>query len=61
MPQEAGVAAKVLLTGAVIFNTQYFADPKEQLIGIIMKQTGRVKKDPTGWQFVQVIEQAIDD
>jgi CubicO group peptidase (beta-lactamase class C family) len=43
------------------FNTQYFADPKEQLIGIIMKQTGRVKNDPTAWQFVQVIEQAIDD
>jgi len=43
------------------FNTQYFADPKEQLIGIIMKQTGRVKNDPTGWQFIQVIESSIDD
>ncbi len=43
------------------FNTQYFADPKEQLIGIIMKQTGRVKDDNTAWQFIQVIEQAIDD
>jgi len=43
------------------FNTQYFADPKEQLIGIIMKQTSGSVKDPTGWQFIQIIESAIDD
>jgi len=43
------------------FNTQYFADPKEQLIGIIMKQTSGPIDDATGWQFIQVIESAIND
>jgi len=43
------------------FNTQYFADPKEQLIGIIMKQTSGPVDDATGWQFIQIIESAIAD
>ena len=33
------------------FNTQYFADPKEQIIGIILKQTQGPIPDNTGWQF----------
>ena len=43
------------------FNTQYFADPKEQLIGTIMKQTSGPIDDATGWQFIQIIESAIAD
>lgn len=43
------------------FNTQYFADPEEELIGIIMKQTQGVYPDPTGAQFRQIVLQAIDD
>lgn len=43
------------------FNTQYFADPKEQVIGIIMKQTQGPVKDDTGWKFRQLVFQAIDD
>ncbi|NQW37389.1 MAG: beta-lactamase family protein [Flavobacteriales bacterium] len=43
------------------FNTQYFGDPKEQVIGIIMKQTSGPVNDKTGWQFKQIIESAIDD
>lgn len=43
------------------FNTQYFADPKEQVIGVIMKQTQGVATDPTGWKFKQLVGQAIDD
>ena len=43
------------------FNTQYFVDPKEQLIGIIMKQTQRTSSDNTAWKFRQLVFQSIDD
>ena len=43
------------------FNTQYFADPKEQLIGILMKQTQGPVNDETGWKFRQMVSAAIDD
>jgi CubicO group peptidase (beta-lactamase class C family) len=43
------------------FNTQYFADPAEGTIGILMKQTQGTTKDNTAWKFRLLIEQAIDD
>ncbi|MFB6319433.1 serine hydrolase domain-containing protein [Saccharicrinis sp. FJH54] len=43
------------------FNTQYFADPKEQVIGILFKQTQNSGPDDTGWKFRQLVGQAIDD
>ncbi|TDN89280.1 CubicO group peptidase (beta-lactamase class C family) [Salegentibacter sp. 24] len=43
------------------FNTQYFADPKEQLIGILLKQTQGNSGDETGWKFRQMLFSAIDD
>jgi CubicO group peptidase (beta-lactamase class C family) len=43
------------------FNTQYFADPKEQIIGILMKQTQGTDTDNTGWKFKQLVGQAVDD
>ncbi|WPP48803.1 serine hydrolase domain-containing protein [Catalinimonas niigatensis] len=43
------------------FNTQYFADPEEDLIGIIMKQTQGPTNDQTGWKFRLLTGQAIDD
>jgi len=43
------------------FNTQYFADPKEQIIGILMKQTQGSSDDQTGWKFRQMVFAAIDD
>ncbi|MBL0110767.1 MAG: beta-lactamase family protein [Saprospiraceae bacterium] len=43
------------------FNTQYFADPKEKVIGILMKQTQGTNSDNTGWRFRQLVSQAIDD
>jgi CubicO group peptidase (beta-lactamase class C family) len=43
------------------FNTQYFADPKEKIIGILMKQTQGDVKDNTGWKFRQLTGQTIDD
>jgi CubicO group peptidase (beta-lactamase class C family) len=43
------------------FNTQYFADPEEQLIGILMKQTQEGGNDQTAWRFRQLVGQSIDD
>ncbi len=43
------------------FNTQYFADPKEQVIGILMKQTQEISGDNTAWKFRQLIFQTIND
>ena len=43
------------------FNTQYFADPEENVIGIIMKQTQGSTNDQTGWKFRQLVFQTIDD
>ena len=43
------------------FNTSYFADPKENVIGLIFKQTQGPVKDETGWKFRQLVFQTIDD
>lgn len=43
------------------FNSSYFADPKEQVLAVILKQTRGQKTDKTGWQFKQLVFQAIDD
>nr|WP_246164396.1 serine hydrolase [Xanthovirga aplysinae] len=43
------------------FNTQYFADPEEQIIGIILKQTQEVNADQTRWKFPLLVGQAIND
>ena len=43
------------------FNTQYFADPQEQIIGILMKQTQGTASDNTGWRFRLLVGQAVDD
>lgn len=43
------------------FNTQYFADPQENIIGIIMKQTQGPVNDDTAWKFKVLVGQAVDD
>lgn len=43
------------------FNTQYFADPEENIIGIIMKQTQGPVNDDTGWKFKQLVFETLDD
>lgn len=43
------------------FNTQYFADPKEKIIGILMKQTQGNTGDQTSWKFRQMTFAAVDD
>ena len=51
----------VLLDWGGYFNTQYFADPEEQIVGILMKQTQGQTSDKTGWQFRQLVGQAVDN
>jgi len=43
------------------FNTSYFADPKEKIVGILMKQTQGDIEDETQWKFRLLVEQAVDD
>jgi CubicO group peptidase (beta-lactamase class C family) len=43
------------------FNTQFFADPKEKIVGVLMKQTQDTRKDNTWWKFKILVESAIDD
>lgn len=43
------------------FNTSYFADPQERIIGILMKQTQGTVSDETGGYMRQMIYQALDD
>jgi CubicO group peptidase (beta-lactamase class C family) len=43
------------------FNTSYFADPKENVIGILMKQTQENDRDDTEWKFSILVGQAVND
>lgn len=43
------------------FNTSYFADPKEDIVGVLMKQTRGPVSDETGWKFRLLVGQAVDD
>jgi CubicO group peptidase (beta-lactamase class C family) len=58
---KGGVGSTGTFDWGGYFNTQYFADPKEQVIGILMKQTQGPVNDETGWKFRQLVGQAIDD
>jgi CubicO group peptidase (beta-lactamase class C family) len=43
------------------FNTQYFADPAEKIIGLLFKQTsGAGNGDQTGWKFRQMVFSAVE-
>lgn len=43
------------------FNTQYFADPQEKIVGILLKQTQGPTGDQTAWKFKQMVGAAVDD
>jgi CubicO group peptidase (beta-lactamase class C family) len=43
------------------FNTSYFADPKEKIVGILMKQMQGESNDNTEPMFKQLVGQAVDD
>jgi CubicO group peptidase (beta-lactamase class C family) len=58
---SGGIGSEGTFDWGGYFNTQYFADPQENIIGIIMKQTRGPVSDDTGWQFRQMVFQAVDD
>ncbi len=58
---QGGRGSKGTFDWGGYFNTQYFADPEEQLIGILMKQTQQTANDGTGWRFRLLVGQAVDD
>ena len=47
------------LTWGGYFNTSYFADPEENLIGIIYKQTFGIGNDSTSGRFRELVFQAV--
>jgi CubicO group peptidase (beta-lactamase class C family) len=59
--EKGGMGSEGTFEWGGYFNTQYFADPKEKVIGILMKQTQGPVNDETGWKFKQLVGQSIDD
>jgi CubicO group peptidase (beta-lactamase class C family) len=59
---EGGLGSEGTFNWGGYFNTQYFADPNEGIIGVILKQNRHgFKSDTTSWKFRQLVFQAIDD
>ena len=58
---KGGVGSPGTFDWGGYFNTQYFADPEEKIIGILMKQTQGLPSDDTGWKFRQLVFQGVDD
>lgn len=57
---KGGEGSKGTFSWGGYFNTQYFADPEEEIIGVLMKQT-QGGGDNTGWKFKQMLFSAVDD
>lgn len=58
---KGGLGGKGTFVWGGYFNTQYFADPSEGVVGILMKQTQGPVDDQTGWKFRQLVGASIDD
>lgn len=58
---KGGKGGEGLFDWGGYFNTQYFGDPEEKTIGILMKQTNGASGDDTEMMFRLLIGQAIDD
>jgi CubicO group peptidase (beta-lactamase class C family) len=58
---KGGLGSEGTFTWGGYFNTNYFADPKEKIIGVIMKQTQRVNDDNNSGKFRALIMQAVDN
>ena len=59
--EKGGLGSAGTFNWGGYFNTQYFADPQENMIGIIFKQTQGSVDDQTGWKFRQMVFQTLDD
>src|SRR5690606_2472620 len=58
---KGGLGSEGTFVWGGYFNTQYFADPKENIVGIIMKQTQGPTGDQTAWKFKQIVGALVDD
>jgi CubicO group peptidase (beta-lactamase class C family) len=58
---KGGLGSKGSFGWGGYFNTQYFADPAEKIIGILMKQTQEAAADDTEWKFRILTEQSVDN
>jgi CubicO group peptidase (beta-lactamase class C family) len=56
---KGGMGSQGTLTWGGYFNTSYFADPKEKVIGVIYKQTFDIGNDPTSQRFRELVFQAV--
>ncbi len=57
---SGGIGSEGTFDWGGYFNTQYFADPETQTIGILMKQTQGNTGDQTGWKFRQMVFSAVE-
>ncbi len=58
---KGGMGSENLFTWGGYFNTNYFADPKEKIIGVIMKQTQKVNDNNNSGKFRTLVMQAVDN
>ena len=58
---KGGQGSEGTFTWGGYFNTNYFADPKENIIGVIMKQTQKVNDGNHSGKFRQMVMQAVDN
>jgi CubicO group peptidase (beta-lactamase class C family) len=58
---KGGAGSENTFTWGGYFNTNYFADPKEKIIGVIMKQTQRINDNNNSGVFRALIMQSIDN
>ncbi|MDX5478772.1 MAG: beta-lactamase family protein, partial [Cyclobacteriaceae bacterium] len=58
---EGGIGSEGTFDWGGYFNTQYFADPQEKIIGVLLKQTSQTSGDQTGWKFRQMVFTLLDD
>ena len=58
---EGGLGSVGTFEWGGYFSTSYFADPKEKIVGTLMRQHQGAKSDNTEWSFRMLVGQAIDD
>ncbi len=59
--EKGGIGSEGTFSWGGYYDTQYYADPKEQTVGILMKQVTGVDNDDTWMKFRILLSAAIDD
>lgn len=58
---KGGLGSKGTFVWGGYFNTSYFADPQENIIGVIMKQTQKINDENHSGKFRKLVFQAVDN